>query len=73
MEALSGEETRRAAQLALAEDVGSGDITTLATIPATATAKAVMLAREPLVVAGLPLGEAVFRELSSDIRITRAA
>ncbi len=73
MEALSGEEVRRAAQLALAEDVGSGDITTLATIPASAAAKAVMLAREPLVLAGLPLGEAVFRELSSDIRITRAA
>src|SRR2546430_11785632 len=73
MEALSGEETRRAAQLALAEDVGSGDITALGTIAATATAKAVMLAREPLVVAGLPLGEAVFRELASGIRITREA
>ena len=60
-------------QLALAEDVGAGDITTLATVPPNAVAKAVMIAREPLVVAGLPVAEAVFRELSPALRITRAA
>jgi nicotinate-nucleotide pyrophosphorylase (carboxylating) len=71
MEALAAEEIRRVVQLALAEDVGGGDITTLATVAPNATAKAVMIAREPLVVAGLAVAEAVFAELSPAIRISR--
>jgi nicotinate-nucleotide pyrophosphorylase (carboxylating) len=71
MEALAAEEIRRVVQLALAEDVGVGDITTLATVPPDATAKALMLAREPLVAAGLPVAEAVFGELSPAIRTSR--
>ena len=63
---LSAAEIRQAVKLALAEDIGSGDATTLATVPETATAKAVMRAREPLVVAGLAFAEAAFTELSSD-------
>src|ERR1041384_4056014 len=58
VEPLSAEEIRRAVRLALAEDIGRGDVTTLATVPAGATASAVMRAREPLVVAGLGLAEA---------------
>jgi len=58
---LSAAEIRQAVQLALAEDIGDGDATTLATVPETATAKAVMRAREPLVVAGLDFAEAAFR------------
>ena len=73
MEALSDEEVRQAVRLALAEDVGSGDVTTLAIVPPNAAAKAVMIAREPLVVAGLPVAEAVFRELSPALQITRTA
>ena len=61
---LSPEEIRRTVQAALAEDVGSGDATTLATVPATASAAAQMVAREALVVAGIALAEAAFRELS---------
>ena len=52
---LSAAEIRRAVQAALAEDIGSGDATTLATVPETATARAVMRAREPLVGALLVL------------------
>ncbi len=63
---LSTAEIRQAVKLALAADIGSGDATTLATVPETATAKAVMRAREPLVVAGLAFAEAAFTELSSD-------
>ncbi|MGA9451633.1 MAG: carboxylating nicotinate-nucleotide diphosphorylase [Verrucomicrobiia bacterium] len=63
---LSTAEIRQAVKLALAEDIGSGDATTLATVPETATAKAVMRAREPLVVAGLAFAEAAFTELSSE-------
>jgi len=73
MELLSAEEIRRAVQCAIAEDVGGGDITTLATVPASARSKAVMIAREPLVVAGLPVADAVFRELSGAIEVVLTA
>jgi nicotinate-nucleotide pyrophosphorylase (carboxylating) len=66
---LSAEEVRRAVQAALAEDLGSGDVTTLATVPDTATASAVMRAREPLVVAGIAFAETAFCELSPVVRI----
>lgn len=58
---------------ALAEDVGTGDATTLATVPADTIAHAVMVAREPMVVCGLPMAEAVFREVSSQLELTAAA
>jgi nicotinate-nucleotide pyrophosphorylase (carboxylating) len=58
---------------ALAEDVGAGDVTTLATVPAHLTAEALMVAREPLVVCGLPLAEAVFKEVCAKIEIERQA
>jgi nicotinate-nucleotide pyrophosphorylase (carboxylating) len=70
---LSAAEIRQAVQSALAEDIGSGDATTLATVSETATAKAVMRAREPLVVAGLDFAEAAFRELSAAVKIERLA
>ena len=66
---LTSEEIRRAVQLALAEDVGSGDVTTLATVPENALARAVMKTREPLVPAGLALAEAAFLELSPGAKI----
>jgi nicotinate-nucleotide pyrophosphorylase (carboxylating) len=71
MEPLSTDEIQRAIQLALAEDAGSGDATTLATVPEGALAKASMRAREPLVAAGLALAEAAFRELSQSVEIKR--
>lgn len=49
---------------ALREDVGDGDATTLATVPADLTASALMVAREPLVVSGLILAQMTFREIS---------
>jgi len=67
------DEIRRAVQMALAEDTGSGDVTTLATVPEDSSATAVMRAREVLVVAGLPVAEAAFRELSPAIQIERMA
>jgi nicotinate-nucleotide pyrophosphorylase (carboxylating) len=70
---LSAAEIRQAVKLALAEDIGNGDATTLATVPETATAKALMRAREPLVVAGLAFAEAAFTELSTAIKIERLA
>ena len=69
VEPLSAEEIRSAVELALAEDVGAGDVTTLATVPAETQASAQMRARERLVVAGLGLAEAAFRQLSPAIQI----
>ncbi len=68
---LSAAEIRQAVQAALAEDIGSGDVTTLATVPETATARAVMRAREPLVVAGLDFAAAAFDKLSPAVKIER--
>jgi nicotinate-nucleotide pyrophosphorylase (carboxylating) len=70
---LTTEEIHRAVRLALDEDVGSGDVTTLATVPDTAVARAVMKAREPLVPAGLALAEAAFLELSPGMKIESIA
>ena len=70
---LSSTEVRQAVQRALAEDIGSGDVTTLATVPEAATARAVLRAREPLVVAGLAFAEAAFLELSAAVKIERLA
>lgn len=70
MEALDPAEVQQAVRAALAEDVGTGDVTTEATIPADLACAAVMKAREPLVVAGLALAEAAFRQLSSRVEIT---
>jgi nicotinate-nucleotide pyrophosphorylase (carboxylating) len=66
---LNPDEIRRTVQLALAEDIGDGDVTTLATVPENAALTVAMRAREFLVVAGLPLAEAAFRELSPNVRI----
>ena len=71
MQPLTNDEIRRAVQLALAEDLGSGDATTLATVPEGLVSTALMRAREPLVVAGLPLAEAAFQELSSAVQFER--
>src|SRR5205085_9435986 len=55
---------------ALDEDLGrAGDVTSIATIPATASARAVMVARQAGVIAGLPLAVATLQKLSGDIAI----
>lgn len=62
----------RAVAEALAEDLGlAGDLTTDATVPAEATAVAVIAARQPGVLAGLDLAEAAFAELDPAVRFER--
>ncbi|MGL4395133.1 MAG: carboxylating nicotinate-nucleotide diphosphorylase [Hyphomicrobium sp.] len=57
---------RAAIETALAEDLGlTGDITTNATVAADARAEAVIAARAPGIVAGLPLAIAAFRTLDA--------
>jgi len=55
--------------LALAEDVGAGDRTSLATVPATVRARGRLLAKQRLVVCGVPLLERVFGRLG-DVGVT---
>src|SRR6185369_7531669 len=52
---------------ALAEDIGRGDVTTEATIPAGVQATARIVARGAGVIAGLPLAGRVFAALDPDV------
>jgi nicotinate-nucleotide pyrophosphorylase (carboxylating) len=55
---------------ALDEDLGrAGDVTSIATIPETTVAHAVMVARQAGRIAGLPLAVATLQKLAPDIRI----
>ncbi len=56
---------------ALAEDVGSGDLTSAATVPEAARARAVITQKAPGVVFGLEAAEATFRALDPDVRLER--
>ena len=59
-----------AVQRALDEDLGrAGDVTSIATIPETTMAHAILVARQAGVIAGLPLAVATFQKLSADINI----
>jgi nicotinate-nucleotide pyrophosphorylase (carboxylating) len=57
----------RAVDAALAEDVGDGDVTTEATVDEDALAVATLVIREPGVVCGVRVAEAVFRALDEDV------
>jgi nicotinate-nucleotide pyrophosphorylase (carboxylating) len=56
---------------ALEEDVGAGDVTTAATVPADARAVAEITQKAPGVVFGLDAAEATFRQLASGLKIER--
>lgn len=72
MESLLREEVRPAVRKALDEDIGSGDVTTLAIVPEAAIVQAELVARESLVVSGLVFAETAFWELSAPIQIHHA-
>jgi nicotinate-nucleotide pyrophosphorylase (carboxylating) len=56
---------------ALAEDVGDGDVTTLATVGADVRGRASITQKAPGVVSGLPVAEAVFLRLDPAATATR--
>ena len=62
---------RDAVRRALAEDVGDGDATTAATVPAHARARASIVQKAPGVVFGLDAAEQAFRELDTLVRFER--
>lgn len=53
----------RVVALALAEDIGAGDLTSLSVVPEHARFRAALTAREPLTLAGLPVVHEVYRQL----------
>src|SRR4051794_12561027 len=62
-----------AIERALAEDVGSGDRTTEATVPATARARARIEQKQPGVIAGLDVARAVFERVEPELRFEARA
>jgi nicotinate-nucleotide pyrophosphorylase (carboxylating) len=60
-------------ELALAEDIGPGDATSEATLPAELTVEARILAKANGVVAGLPIVEAVLRRVEPRLEVTALA
>ena len=57
---------RKIVSRALVEDLGKGDLTTTLTVPETTKAHGTFFAKQPLVVAGLPVAAEVFRMLEPD-------
>ncbi len=57
-------------RIALAEDVRTGDVTSLWTIPDNQRETARLIAKEEGVLAGLPVIEMVFKELRADVNVT---
>ncbi len=56
---------------ALQEDVGSGDVTTAATLPADSRARGLITQKAPGTIYGLDAAETAFRLLDPDVRIER--
>ena len=66
---LSEENIKHFIQSALAEDVGPGDFTSLATISSNAEGKAKLLVKEEGILAGLELALHVFKEVDANLKV----
>ena len=60
-------------KLAIEEDIGSGDATSISVIPKNLVAEAALVCREDCVCAGLPIAEAVFKAVNKNIKFTPRA
>ncbi len=67
MQGLSDEALDAALRTFLSEDVGSGDVTTRATVPTSARARGELVAKSECVVSGLPVARRVFALLEPDL------
>jgi nicotinate-nucleotide pyrophosphorylase (carboxylating) len=61
---------REIVRQALAEDIGTGDVTTDATIDQGLRGRAVLLAKAPCVIAGLDIAIEAFSQIDRDVRAT---
>jgi len=59
-------------EIALAEDIHTGDITTLAVLPHPRRMRARLIAKEPMVLAGVAVAERVFARLDPSARFSAA-
>ena len=59
----------RLIDLALEEDVGGGDITTFACVPESVRARAKVVAKESIVVAGTQPFQRVFKRIDADVKV----
>ena len=66
---LSDAEVANIINLALAEDVGHGDITSEALIPPDQTGKAVILAKEPGILAGGDIARLIFQQVDPSLKV----
>lgn len=66
------QQIRASVLIALAEDLVFGDVTTAALFPTPIPARATIVAREPLVVAGIAVALQVFQAVDAGVRVVRA-
>jgi len=66
VQGLPVQQVRKIVSRALIEDLGKGDVTTSLTVPENVKARGTFYSKQPLVVAGLPVAEEVFRMLEPD-------
>jgi nicotinate-nucleotide pyrophosphorylase (carboxylating) len=66
---LSADQVERVVRSALAEDVGAGDLTTDAIVPAEARCRALLLLEEPGTACGVPVAAAVLRALDPAVQV----
>ena len=71
MKRLDPADYRDLVRRALEEDVGSGDVTTLATVEATQRARGVFVVKAPCVLAGLDVAAETFRQVDASVAIAR--
>ncbi|MFC6335177.1 carboxylating nicotinate-nucleotide diphosphorylase [Paenibacillus septentrionalis] len=67
------EELKQQIRSWLAEDIGSGDITTETTIPASAQAKAIIHMKEDGILAGVPIAKLVFEVVDASLAFNALA
>src|SRR6266704_1970441 len=66
---LEADIVRRAVRAALEEDLGPGDITSRLVLDAHTTGRGIVIAREPVTVAGLPVAREVFHQVDPALEI----
>ncbi len=59
----------RLIDLAIAEDIGDGDHSSLSCIPSNATGAVQLMMKQEGVIAGLPIAERIYRRIDSDIQV----
>ena len=69
---LTMDELQAMIRMWLAEDMGDGDMTTLATVPEQHESIGIIHMKDEGIIAGLPVAEAVFRDSGQQLAISRS-